>query len=103
MLRQRTGERREPILAPREVATPDVVAADVDAVRRVRRPLDRGVRRSARCDEVVQRILELRETVGEFATLVYAGHDWADPVLARRSMVLMAEEVMPAVNRALGE
>ena len=51
----------------------------------------------------MQRILELRETVGEFATLVYAGHDWADPVLARRSMVLMAEEVMPAVNRALGE
>ncbi|MGE0482644.1 MAG: LLM class flavin-dependent oxidoreductase [Gammaproteobacteria bacterium] len=54
-------------------------------------------------DEVAERILDLRGTLGAFGTLVYAGHDWADPVLARRSMVLMAEEVMPAVNRALDE
>lgn len=52
--------------------------------------------------EVTARILALRDTVGEFGTLVYAGHDWADAPLARRSMTLMAEEVMPAVNRALG-
>jgi hypothetical protein len=28
--------------------------------------------------------------------------DWVDPVLARRSMELMAHEVMPRVNRAIG-
>jgi hypothetical protein len=34
---------------------------------------------------------------------VYAGMDWVDPALARRSMELMASEVMPRVNRALRE
>ena len=54
-------------------------------------------------DTVTEQILELRETTGGFGTLVYAGHDWADETLARQSMRLMAEEVLPAVNRALGE
>ena len=53
--------------------------------------------------EVAERILALRAEVGEFGTLVYAGHDWAEPALARRSMELMATTVMPAVNRELGE
>lgn len=53
--------------------------------------------------QVAGQILALRETVGDFGTLVYAGHDWADPALARRSMQLMAEEVMPQVNAALGQ
>ena len=53
--------------------------------------------------QVTEQILALREQVGEFGTLVYAGHDWADVALSRRSMELMAREVMPAVNRALGE
>ncbi len=51
---------------------------------------------------VAEQILALREKIGDFGTLVYAGHDWADPALARRSMQLMAEEVMPRVNAALG-
>lgn len=54
-------------------------------------------------DEVAARIVALREQVGPFGTLVYAGHDWADTALARRSMELMATEVMPRVNRLLGE
>ncbi len=54
-------------------------------------------------DSVVEQILEFRETVGEFGTLLYAGHDWTDKDLARRSMVLMAENVMPRINAALGE
>jgi hypothetical protein len=33
--------------------------------------------------------------------LVYAGMDWVDPALARRSMELMATEVMPRVNREI--
>lgn len=52
---------------------------------------------------VVDKILALREEVGPFGTLVYAGHDWVDPKLARRSMELMATEVMPAINQALRE
>jgi len=51
---------------------------------------------------VVDQLLAFRETVGDFGTLLYAGHDWADPQLARRSMELMAEQVMPAVNAAIG-
>ena len=39
----------------------------------------------------------------QLGTLLYVGHDWADPTLAKRSMELMAMEVMPRVNRALGE
>lgn len=54
-------------------------------------------------EQVAARVLELREQLGPFGTLVYAGHDWADPELAMRSMTLMAEEVMPAVNRRLAE
>lgn len=54
-------------------------------------------------DEVAERIVELRRQVGPFGTLVYAGHDWADVTLSRRSMELMATEVMPRVNRLLGE
>jgi len=51
---------------------------------------------------VAEQILEFRETVGDFGTLLYCGHDWAEPALARRSMELMAEKVMPMVNAAIG-
>jgi len=50
---------------------------------------------------VVDQLLAFREITGDFGTLLYAGHDWADPRLARRSMELMAEQVMPAVNAAI--
>ncbi len=36
------------------------------------------------------------------ALCVYAGHDWVDARLARRSMELMASEVMPRLNKAIG-
>lgn len=52
-------------------------------------------------DAVAQRILEFRRRVGEFGTLLYTGHDWVEPELARRSMELMAREVMPRVDKAL--
>ena len=54
-------------------------------------------------DSVVEQILAHREVVGPYGTLMYTGHDWADIPLARRSMELMATEVMPKVNAALGE
>lgn len=53
-------------------------------------------------NRVVDQILALREEAGEFGEIVYAGMDWVDPQLARRSMELMAAEVMPRVNRAIG-
>jgi len=54
-------------------------------------------------EKVVDELLALRETTGDFGELVYAGMDWVDPALARRSMQLMAEEVMPRVNAAIGQ
>lgn len=47
---------------------------------------------------VTEQILAFREQTGDFGELVYAGLDWVDPGLARRSMELMAEKVMPAIN-----
>jgi alkanesulfonate monooxygenase SsuD/methylene tetrahydromethanopterin reductase-like flavin-dependent oxidoreductase (luciferase family) len=52
--------------------------------------------------KVVDAILALREEIGDFGELVYAGMDWVDECLAKRSMQLMAEEVMPRVNAAIG-
>ena len=46
-------------------------------------------------NSVVDQILAFRETIGDFGTLLYCGHDWIDPQLSKRSMELMAEKVMP--------
>lgn len=51
---------------------------------------------------VADQLLGLRETIGDFGTLLYAGMDWQDPVLGRDSMVLMAEQVLPRINQAIG-
>jgi alkanesulfonate monooxygenase SsuD/methylene tetrahydromethanopterin reductase-like flavin-dependent oxidoreductase (luciferase family) len=48
-------------------------------------------------EHVADQILAFRENVGPFGTLLYTGHDWVDPALARRSMQLMAEKVWPRV------
>jgi alkanesulfonate monooxygenase SsuD/methylene tetrahydromethanopterin reductase-like flavin-dependent oxidoreductase (luciferase family) len=54
-------------------------------------------------NKVVDGILALHQEIGDFGELVYGGMDWVDPALARRSMQLLAEEVMPRVNAALGK
>jgi alkanesulfonate monooxygenase SsuD/methylene tetrahydromethanopterin reductase-like flavin-dependent oxidoreductase (luciferase family) len=54
-------------------------------------------------NKIVDHILALHAQIGDFGELVYAGLDWVDPVLAKRSMQLMAEVVMPRVNAALAE
>ncbi len=51
---------------------------------------------------VADKILALREQVGAFGTLLYAAHDWQDPAAMKNSMRLMANEVMPRINSALG-
>ena len=53
-------------------------------------------------ESVTEQLLAFRDEVGEFGELVYAGLDWVDATLARRSMELMAQKVMPDVNAALG-
>lgn len=52
-------------------------------------------------NQVVDQILALREQAGDFGEIVYAGMDLVDPKLGRRSMELMAQEVMPRVNAAI--
>ena len=54
-------------------------------------------------NKVVDEILAFRERVGDFGELVYAGMDWVDAKLEKRSMQLMAEEVMPRVNAAIAK
>jgi len=56
---------------------------------------------SGSVDKVVDEILALREVTGDFGELVYASMDWVDEKLGRRSMQLMAEQVMPRVNAAI--
>lgn len=51
-------------------------------------------------DKVADELLAFRAEVGDFGTLLLAGKDWADPALARRSMVLVAEKVKPQVDAA---
>lgn len=49
-------------------------------------------------DKVADDLLAFREEVGPFGTLLYAGKDWQDRDLGRRSMILLAEQVLPRVN-----
>ena len=46
-------------------------------------------------ERVVDQLHALKQETGEFGTLLYAGVDWQDRTLARESMVLMAENVVP--------
>ena len=48
---------------------------------------------------VLDQLVALRDEVGHFGTLLMAGHDWDQPKLWRRSMELLATEVMPPFAR----
>jgi alkanesulfonate monooxygenase SsuD/methylene tetrahydromethanopterin reductase-like flavin-dependent oxidoreductase (luciferase family) len=52
-------------------------------------------------ETVAHKLLALRDQIGHFGTLLYAAHDWTDRAAMKRSIGLMATEVMPRVNRAL--
>jgi alkanesulfonate monooxygenase SsuD/methylene tetrahydromethanopterin reductase-like flavin-dependent oxidoreductase (luciferase family) len=52
-------------------------------------------------DKVADELLAFREKIGDFGTLLYAGKDWLDRDLGRRSMILLAEKVLPKVNTAI--
>ena len=51
---------------------------------------------------VADELLAFEAEVGDFGTLLYAGKDWTDRDLGRRSMILMAEKVLPLVEAGLG-
>lgn len=51
-------------------------------------------------ESVADQLVSFQEEVGPFGTLLYAGKDWRDRELARQSMILMAEKVLPRVNAA---
>src|SRR3954453_6969083 len=51
-------------------------------------------------ESVADQLLSFQEEIGKFGTLLYAGKDWKDRDLGRRSMILMAEKVMPRLNTA---
>jgi alkanesulfonate monooxygenase SsuD/methylene tetrahydromethanopterin reductase-like flavin-dependent oxidoreductase (luciferase family) len=48
---------------------------------------------------VLEQLVALREEVGHFGTLLMSGQDWDQPKLWRRSMELLATEVMPKFSR----
>ena len=48
---------------------------------------------------VLGQLVALRDEVGHFGTLLMAGHDRDQPKLWRRSMELLATDVMPAFAR----
>jgi alkanesulfonate monooxygenase SsuD/methylene tetrahydromethanopterin reductase-like flavin-dependent oxidoreductase (luciferase family) len=49
---------------------------------------------------VADRLVALMDDIGPFGTLLAAFHEWDDDALWRRSMQLLAEEVMPRVSAA---
>jgi alkanesulfonate monooxygenase SsuD/methylene tetrahydromethanopterin reductase-like flavin-dependent oxidoreductase (luciferase family) len=50
-------------------------------------------------DSVTRQLLELRERIGRFGTLVMVAHDWDDKKRWLHSLELFATEVMPALNK----
>jgi alkanesulfonate monooxygenase SsuD/methylene tetrahydromethanopterin reductase-like flavin-dependent oxidoreductase (luciferase family) len=53
--------------------------------------------------KVAEKILAYREQIGDFGTLLYAGKDWLDRDLGRRSMILLAEKVLPQINAGISK
>ena len=53
-------------------------------------------------DSVTQQLLNLREQIGAFGTLVAVAQAWDNREQWDRSFELFAKEVVPAFNRAIG-
>ena len=54
-------------------------------------------------DEVLRRLLKMREETGPFGTLILMSYDWDDKESWLHSMELFAHELMPAFNAAVRE
>ena len=53
-------------------------------------------------DEVLRRLMHMMEETGEFGTLILMSYDWDDKQSWIHSMELFANELMPALNKAVG-
>ena len=53
-------------------------------------------------DEVLRRLLEMIEETGLFGSLIIMGYDWDDKESWMRCLELFANELMPALNKAVG-
>lgn len=51
---------------------------------------------------VLDQLVAPRDETGHFGTLLMGGHDWDKPALRRRSMELLATEVMPKFSKHAG-
>jgi alkanesulfonate monooxygenase SsuD/methylene tetrahydromethanopterin reductase-like flavin-dependent oxidoreductase (luciferase family) len=57
--------------------------------------IKRGMIIAGNPGRVLDQLVALRDETGHFGTLLMAGHDWDQPKLWRRSMELLATDVMP--------
>jgi hypothetical protein len=46
-------------------------------------------------DTVLDKLVRLHDSWGDFGTLLMVAHDWDRPALWQRSMMLLSENVMP--------
>lgn len=53
-------------------------------------------------DEVLRRLLHMIDETGPFGTLILMGYDWDNKDAWIHSMKLFSQELMPALNKALG-
>ncbi len=77
---------------------PDLDVSDDD------RKLDNVIRSMVTFGEVqsvLDQLVALCESWGPFGTLLMVGHDWDNKALWQRSMILLAQEVMPRLNQHL--
>jgi alkanesulfonate monooxygenase SsuD/methylene tetrahydromethanopterin reductase-like flavin-dependent oxidoreductase (luciferase family) len=54
-------------------------------------------------DEVLAQLIALREEIGHFGTLIMTSHDWDRPAMWKRSMELMAKDVIPRFSKHIAE
>jgi alkanesulfonate monooxygenase SsuD/methylene tetrahydromethanopterin reductase-like flavin-dependent oxidoreductase (luciferase family) len=54
-------------------------------------------------DEVLRRLLRMMEETGPFGNLILMSYDWDDKQSWLHSMKLFARELMPALNKAVGD
>jgi len=82
-----TQLRKALFMVKPDVDMPDE-AVTVDAIKR-------GMIIAGSPRSVLEQLVALREETGHFGTLLMAGHDWDQAKMWRRSMELLASEVMP--------
>jgi alkanesulfonate monooxygenase SsuD/methylene tetrahydromethanopterin reductase-like flavin-dependent oxidoreductase (luciferase family) len=75
---------------------PDLIIPDEDVTEDM---IKRALVIAGSPKRVVEQLVALREETGPFGTLLMGGHDWDQPALWRRSMELLATQVMPEFSK----